>query len=196
MKVSELMQQMSDAGAPMEAILIAVRAIEEREEAVESKRAVERERKRRQRAKAKDEGRDSHGTVTGQSQDSPSATPLPCPPNEYISNPPIPTPENKTRARKGHRLPVDWEPKPLTDEVAAIVSAWPEGAVERELAKFRDWAAAATGDKGKKSDWDAAWRNWLRRRDEDQPRKPANDRQPRSTANAAEMARAKLRSHH
>ena len=63
MRPSELAQAMSDAGAPMAAILIALRAIEERDEQIEAKRTVERERKRRQRANA-------DGTVTGQSRDS------------------------------------------------------------------------------------------------------------------------------
>ena len=44
MKASELAKAMADAGAPMEAILIALRAIEERDDAIEAKRAVERDR--------------------------------------------------------------------------------------------------------------------------------------------------------
>lgn len=105
MKVSELMQAMADAGAPMQAILIAVKALEERDAALEQKRAVERERKRRQRAKETD------GTVTGQSRDShadvPSVPALSRPPNENNSNPPTHThPDNNTRARKGADFPM------------------------------------------------------------------------------------------
>jgi len=47
----------------MAAIIIAVRAIEERDAAIADRRAVERDRKRRQRM------RDMDGTVTGQSRD-------------------------------------------------------------------------------------------------------------------------------
>ena len=75
MKVSDLMQAMSDAGAPMAAILIAVRALEERECVIDQKRAVERDRKRRQRANE----RDSHGTVHGRYRDK-WRHPLPFPP--------------------------------------------------------------------------------------------------------------------
>ena len=80
------MQAMSDAGAPMDAILIAVRALEERDAEIDAKRAIERDRKRRQRQ------RDSHGTVTGQSQDIPDSTPFPAPPNENNLTPPHPYP--------------------------------------------------------------------------------------------------------
>lgn len=100
LKVSELMQAMADAGAPMEAILIAVRAIEAAQDCIEQKRAVERDRKRRQRE------RDNHGTVTGQSQDSPVPPPLSRPPNENNSNPPTHTPPDvTTRARKADPFP-------------------------------------------------------------------------------------------
>lgn len=99
MKVSELIEAMSAAGAPMEAILIAIRAIEEGQDAIDSRRASERDRKRRQRAK----GGDMDGTVTGQSRDSHEDNPLSLPPNEKISNPPTHTPENITPARKGGR---------------------------------------------------------------------------------------------
>lgn len=169
MRVSELMEAMSAAGAPMEAILIAVRALEGRDDALEQKRSVERERKRRQRAR----GRDTDGNVTGQSRDYAVTVPetvTPDPslsllPNENNSNPTTHThPETQNpRARKGTRLPADWSPADLDDRTATEISAWPEGAVDRELSKFRDWASAAPGAKGVKSDWDATWRNWLRK---------------------------------
>jgi hypothetical protein len=153
----------------MEAILIAVRALEGRDDALEQKRSVERERKRRQRARE----RDTDGNVTGQSRDMDVTVPetvtekpsLSLLPNENNSNPTTHThPETQTpRARKGTRLPADWSPADLDDRTATEVSAWPDGAVDRELSKFRDWASAAPGAKGIKSDWDATWRNWLRK---------------------------------
>jgi hypothetical protein len=93
MKVSELMQAMADAGAPMSAILIAVQALEERDEALAVKRAVERDRKRRQRANAQD----NDGTVTGQSRDKtgtfqdtpPLDKEIPPKPPKEINPPPI-----------------------------------------------------------------------------------------------------------
>jgi len=163
------MEAMSAAGAPMEAILIAVRALEGRDDALEQKRSVERERKRRQRAR----DRDTDGNVTGQSRDMDVTVPetvtakpsLSLLPNENNSNPTTHThPETQTpRARKGTRLPADWSPADLDERTATEISAWPDGAVDRELSKFRDWASAAPGAKGIKSDWDATWRNWLRK---------------------------------
>ncbi|MGX7895491.1 hypothetical protein [Tsuneonella sp. HG222] len=177
----------------MEAVLIALKAIEERDEAIEARRANERDRKRRQRARAEDDC----GTVTGQSRDEDGTDELapslsrPFPPQ----TPPYPThthPEIQPRARKGHRLPLDWQPKPLPAEVAAIVARWPEGAIERELARFRDWAKGATGKSALKNDWDAAWRNWLRRRDDEGTYKRNDNRKSSSTASAAAGALARL----
>ncbi|GGN49491.1 hypothetical protein GCM10011349_20160 [Novosphingobium indicum] len=121
MKVSELMQAMSDAGAPMEAILIAVRAIEEAEqragmalEELEAKRTAARDKKRRQRSMSRDKSddvpgpsRDTDGTVPGPSGDCPDQPSLSRPPNENNSNPPTHThPECESpRTRKADPFP-------------------------------------------------------------------------------------------
>lgn len=119
MKASEIMQAMIDAGAPIEAAMIALRALEdEREKAeaqaaeVERRRAVERDRKRRQRDKERDgdvdvtgQSRDMSGDVTLMSQD----TPLSLSPNENNSNPHTHTPENTIPcARKADFPKPDW----------------------------------------------------------------------------------------
>lgn len=112
MKASELVKAMTDAGAPMEAVLIALRAIEEGEDAIEQRRAADRERKRRQRAKDTEED----VTVTGRSQDTdgtvtaaPSLSPSP---KENNSNPhPHTHPDNTPRARKADDFPMpEWCP--------------------------------------------------------------------------------------
>jgi len=54
------------------------------------------------------------------------------------------------KSSRGTRLPQDWKPK---EE---------DGFDEVELAKFRDYWIAVSGQKGVKRDWDATWRNWLR----------------------------------
>lgn len=85
-------------------------------------------------------------------------------PNENKSNPTTHTHEKQTpRASKGTRLPAEWMPKPLTEPLASAVAGWPPGTLDRELERLRDWAASATGPNAKKSDWDAAWRNWIRK---------------------------------
>jgi hypothetical protein len=63
MTVSDLMQAMADAGAPMEAIIIAVRALEEKDAIIAARRAVERDRKRKQRGTVTGQSRDTDGTV-------------------------------------------------------------------------------------------------------------------------------------
>lgn len=71
-----------------------------------------------------------------------------------------------SRARAWHRLPEDWQPRPLPAPVQAKVDLWPPGAVADEFAAFRRWAANAEdkNGKGRKLDWDQAWRNWIGRR--------------------------------
>ena len=104
MKASQIMQAMLDAGAPVEAAMIALRALEERDAEIERRRAGDRERKRRQRAKEADDNvnvtgqsRDSHSDIPGHVTD----TPLSLSPNENNSNPHTHTPGDITpRARK------------------------------------------------------------------------------------------------
>ena len=168
MRTSELAAAMAAAGAPIDAILIALRAIEERDEAIDAKRAVERNRKRKQREKAAE----NDGTITGQSRDtsgtvpekpSLSPSPLSSPQTPLLTPRPHTHPDNNTRARKGTRLPADWQPSELTGDTGDAVKIWPPGSLDRELARFRDWAASVTGKNAVKSDWQAAWRNWIRK---------------------------------
>lgn len=110
MSIAALIRNMAAAGAPPEAIAIAVEAIEGAKGEIENRRAADRERKRRQR----DMSRDSHGTVTGQSEDSPAVSPALSPsfPPDPLTNP-IPTPVSISRTRKGTQFPA---PEGVTDE--------------------------------------------------------------------------------
>jgi hypothetical protein len=54
------------------------------------------------------------------------------------------------RAQRATRLSEEWKPSEFEAETV-------------ELEKFRDWARSAPGQKGVKADWDATWRNWMRR---------------------------------
>jgi hypothetical protein len=67
---------------------------------------------------------------------------------------------------RGCRLPADWV---VTDEIAD----WARGEmgltrqqVEHEVPIFTDYWNAQAGAKGRKTDWDATFRNWLRRSQE------------------------------
>lgn len=60
------------------------------------------------------------------------------------------------------RLPADWHPG-ASDLAEALHELGSASAAERELKKFRDYWAAAPGARGVKLDWDATWRNWVRK---------------------------------
>jgi len=66
------------------------------------------------------------------------------------------------RADRGTRLPADWSP---TEDDRAFASALGV-AVEREAASFRDYWHAKPGADGRKTNWSATWRNWVRRTSE------------------------------
>jgi hypothetical protein len=155
---------MSDAGAPPEAIALAVEEIEALQAMLDARRAADRDRKRAQRE------REKSANVTGQSEDSHgTVTPLvsldkeisPRPPKEIN---PIPCVRN-TRARAKHPLPANWIPMALKPDGQAgmIVARKPAGWIERQLSKFKDHALQ---NNRQCSDWDAAWRNWIKQADE------------------------------
>lgn len=57
-------------------------------------------------------------------------------------------------------MPSDWKP---TDEMIAKAKAdRPDIDVSVEADKFRDYWTAKGGKEGRKLDWDATWRNWIR----------------------------------
>lgn len=153
--------------------------------------AAERQARYRERKRTEAEACDVTSDVTRDASQRNETPPL-SPPNDIYSNPPLSPPLQKSGARKGSRLPDDWKPKPLPADLAAAVGKWPEGEVAKQEAMFRDWAASASGSKGIKSDWDAAWRNWLRRVDGERPRSIAPPRQAPSNSNTLRLTREKL----
>jgi uncharacterized protein YdaU (DUF1376 family) len=75
------------------------------------------------------------------------------------------------RAFKGSRLSADWRPTDK-DWQEATCSLGSKQA-DSELAKFRDHWPAQPGKNGVKLDWDATWRNWVRRAAERLPSRNA-----------------------
>lgn len=75
MSIAQLMRDMAAAGAPMEAIIMAVEALEARDNAAKAEREKTAERKRRQRARER--GEVVAVTVTGQSHDNHCDTAIP-----------------------------------------------------------------------------------------------------------------------
>jgi hypothetical protein len=168
---------MSDAGAPPEAIALAIEEIEAMQSLLDCRRAADRDRKRAQREAQKS------AVVLGHSEDSPETVRDTSAPRVSLDKKAPHTPQkikpipcvHETRARGWHRLPEGWAPtRPLPAQVQSKVDLWPPGALDDELAAMRRWAANAEdrNGKGRKLDWEQAWRNWIgRRHDERYSRK-------------------------
>lgn len=63
---------------------------------------------------------------------------------------------------RGQRLPEDFRPPPEWLDFAAS-EGFSESEADREFDKFRDYWTAQPGVKGRKLDWPATWRNWVRK---------------------------------
>lgn len=77
----------------------------------------------------------------------------------------------------GSRLPADWEPSSQDFDFAAS-TGMSHDAIFREADRFRDYWIGQAGAKGRKADWPATWRNWIRRANEDRGQRratPDND---------------------
>lgn len=115
MSLAALARRLADAGTPVDAIIMALEAVEAEQSRIAEGREKAAERKRRQRAKGRDDG----VTVTGQSQDGHEDSPLSLPPNENNSNPPTHTHENITPPRgKASAKPITpAKPSEVSDQV-------------------------------------------------------------------------------
>lgn len=69
-----------------------------------------------------------------------------------------PAPKSE-KPKRGTRLPADWQPSPELADFARQNGVDPVATAEI----FRDHWRGVSGDKGCKADWDATWRNWVRR---------------------------------
>ena len=67
-----------------------------------------------------------------------------------------------TKTKRGSRLPDDWIPARI-DTNHAVEAGHDPAWLGDQLARFRDYWTAQPGAKGSKADWDATWRNWIRR---------------------------------
>lgn len=88
-----------------------------------------------------------------------------------------PSIEEPKKEESASRLPQGWVPDPA-DFLRALDLVGPERAAT-ELEKFTDYWRAVPGAKGRKLDWSATYRNWIRRAAESKPR---NERPDKLTA--------------
>lgn len=66
------------------------------------------------------------------------------------------------RVSRGSRIATDWVPSP-DGRSFAKGEGFSDAEVDREVLRFRDHWLSVAGAKGVKLDWDATWRNWVRR---------------------------------
>ena len=71
-----------------------------------------------------------------------------------------PTTKERT-ATRGTRLPADW--KPNAELVAWSKTERPDLDLRKVFEEFKDYWSSVPGSKGVKLDWDATWRNWVRK---------------------------------
>lgn len=96
-------------------------------------------------------------------------------------------PTQTTKAKRGTRLPEGWTPERSQANLKAEHdSGLTPDELSSQLDRFRDHWTAQPGSKGTKLDWQATWRNWVRRAAEMAPR-------TRQSETDAWYARAKAR---
>lgn len=117
------------------------------------------------------------GGVTGYEPDrNHGPDPDPDPREEDQREPPL-VPPVGGKAKKGTRLPVGWTPSHEAFGVGFKLGL-EAGDIEREQESFRDYWTAMPGQRGVKLDWDATFRNWLRKAAERKPRTAARVQVP------------------
>lgn len=97
----------------------------------------------------------------------PTAPPLP------RDGHPVPVSSKPKPPANGTRLPADWF---LSTELGewALAQGMSRERIRQESDKFRDYWMAKPGAAGRKLDWDATFRNWIRRSIETAPGGPSN----------------------
>lgn len=72
----------------------------------------------------------------------------------------VPPTITKIDTSRGSRLPVGWLPQQAT--IDKLTEQFPRVDQRAEFDKFTDYWRAQPGAKGRKTDWEATWRNWVR----------------------------------
>lgn len=162
--IADMVRQMLEKGVAHEAIVMAVEGAElamlvtverdsPRDDRDEHRREVDRLRKQR--------WRDRHVTSRDNrdvSRDKENAS-LSKEEKKEVSKQ-----ESKRETTRGARLPDDWKPTDQDWAIACELVGEPKA--KTELEKFIDHWKQQPGPKGVKLDWNAGWRNWIRRASE------------------------------
>lgn len=90
-----------------------------------------------------------------------------------VVSPSNPQPTTSNPVPGGCRIAPDWQPNPRLIEFVKAECPSVNGRVETD--NFRDWWIAKPGKDALKTDWDATYRNWMRK-----AQKEADERRPRN----------------
>lgn len=131
------------------------------------RRASDRDRKRRQRQAERESGQVA-GMSRDMSADSPVTVTPPKEVEEELDNPKKTSSSSGARKR-ATRIPDDFK---VTDDMVAwarehVPRLIEAGLGSRETEKFRNYWQAKSGRDATKHDWEATWRNWLLKADDD-----------------------------
>lgn len=190
MSAIAFLRELLDAGLDLDAALIAAEKFERKGLEVAEARTADRREKDAARKRAERERHaESRGvTRTGVESRGPSphvrerSAPVVVSSSSSLRSeegkepPPTPNgvgaPKGAETAR-GSRIPENWSPVPDYDPEAFGLNRDQHDA---ELTKFLDYWRSVPGAKGRKVDWPATWRNWMRRAAENSARRPAHER--------------------
>jgi hypothetical protein len=149
-----------------------------RKEDVDAERAASRERMRelrarRKQAKPRDDAEEEGvfgRTGPNRSESVRNPDPVPTQPDPKEANASLlRAPQAETPKRqKGHRLPDDWEPSEALRE--AMTQECPHIDQWAQFVRFKDYWQSQPGQRGVKANWDAVYRNWIRKAADDAPR--------------------------
>jgi len=179
---------MKEAGMSPEAIIVALECFVDEapkiDPALERRRAADRERQARYRAsKSEDVTLDNVTNVTSDEQKGFDKE-IPHTPLEITSKK-----KSTIRARvetRPHPFPDDFQPDATNWQICDELGLTAQG-VQDQIERMRDWAKNADGAKGRKKDWQAFFRNWIKRaaneRQTPQNRPPARVQQYSRAAN-------------
>lgn len=130
------------------------------------RKRLDRERKRR--ARDADKSADISADIADELP-FPRQRNAPTPPKENSTQPlQKGTLKGSQKGSRGSRIPDGFPSQ--TDEATIDEPALSGADIEREAAKFRDYWLGVPGERGRKVDWPATWRNWCRKAAEDRSR--------------------------
>lgn len=112
----------------------------------------------------------------------PAPAPAPAQPKAKAEKPSSPT---------GSRLPADWVVPVEWLSWSAV--EFPGFNARREADSFRDYWHSVAGAKGRKADWQATWRNWIRKANENRGGRGNGQQQPRSAIERVQAANQRNR---